>query len=197
MRKVVPWFGSTDLVVLLTALAMLVGVWVFIAVAYGVRAGSTQRLDDALLRSLRAPADPKVPLGPAWLGEVGRDLSARDLETVEAKLRLICARVQATLTPVGWEPLLERLGVNVADLDAAPEATLSAWAAQLGEIPVPDGHDPAKKILCALLRLGEPAACRARVARSWDAGARHGGRRRARDRRGRPQRPPRRGRQRR
>ena len=116
--------------------------------------------------------DLEVPLGTELL-RIGRDLSSRDLETVEAKLRLICARAQAALTPIGWEPLLERLGVNVVDLDAAPEATLSAWAAQLGEIPVPGDHDPAKKILCALLRLtvADLETC-LRIVRVWLMGGR-------------------------
>jgi hypothetical protein len=109
----------------------------------------------------------EVPLDTELL-RIGRDLSARDLETVETKLRLICARAQATLDPAGWEPLLERLGVNLAELDADPEATLAIWAAQLGEIPVADGHDPAKKILCALLRLAaaDLDAC-LRTVRAW------------------------------
>lgn len=111
----------------------------------------------------------EVPLGTEVL-PVGRDLSARDLETVEAKLRLICARAQAALDPAGWEPLLERLGVSIAELDAAPEATLAAWAAQLDQIDKFSGGrpDPAKKILCALNRLAaaDLDAC-LRIVRAW------------------------------
>lgn len=116
---------------------------------------------------IAASCDLEVPLGTELLC-IGRDLSARDLVTIEAKLRLICARAQAALDPAGWEPLLERLGVNLAELDATPEATLAAWAAQLGEIPVPGGHDPAKKILCALLRLAVAnlETC-LRIVRAW------------------------------
>lgn len=76
MRKIVAWFGSLDLVMLLTLLAIVTGAWVFIAVAHGVGAGSTQQLDARLLRALRNPDDPKEPLGPPWLAEVGRDLTA-------------------------------------------------------------------------------------------------------------------------
>jgi hypothetical protein len=99
-----------------------------------------------------AGCDLEVPEGTELL-RIGRDLSARDLEAIEAKLRLLCARAQATLDPAGWEPLLVRLGVDVEELDANPLATLGQWAAQLGELPAPESHDPAKKILCALLRL--------------------------------------------
>jgi hypothetical protein len=123
---------------------------------------------------IAANCELEVPLGTELLS-VGRDLSARDLETVEAKLRLICARAQAALDPAGWEPLLERLGVNIADLDAAPEATLAAWAAQLDQIDKFSGDtgrpDPAKKILCALHRLAaaDLDAC-LRIVRTWLTG---------------------------
>jgi hypothetical protein len=120
---------------------------------------------------IAANCELEVPLGTELL-RVGRDLSARDLETLEAKLRLICARAQAALDPAGWEPLLERLSVCIADLDAAPEDTLAAWAAQLDQLDKfpgdTTGHDPAKKILCALLRLAvsDLDAC-LRIVRAW------------------------------
>jgi hypothetical protein len=117
---------------------------------------------------IAAGCELEVPHGTELL-RLGRDLSARDLETIETKLRLICARAQATLDPAGWEPLLERLGVNLAELDADPEATLAAWAARLGDIPGDTtGPDPAKTILCALLRLAatDLDAC-LRIVRTW------------------------------
>ncbi len=117
---------------------------------------------------IAANCELEVPLG-AELLRVGRDLSARDLEAVEAKLLLICARAQAALDPTGWEPLLERLGVNIGHLDTVPGAVLAAWAAQLSELPADTGgQDPAKKILCALLRLAaaDLDAC-LRIVRTW------------------------------
>jgi hypothetical protein len=117
---------------------------------------------------IAANCESEVPLGTEML-RIGRELAARDLDTVETKLQLICARAQAALDPAGWEPLLERLGVDLAELDAAPEATLAAWAAQLGDIPGDaTGHDPAKKILSALLRLAAAnlATC-LRIVRTW------------------------------
>ena len=76
MRKTFAWLGNLDLVMLLTLLAILAGVWIFIAVAYGVRAGNVQDMDESLLRALRNPHDPKEPLGPPWFAEAGRDLTA-------------------------------------------------------------------------------------------------------------------------
>jgi undecaprenyl-diphosphatase len=70
------WLRHQDLLVLLAALAIVIGVWAFVAVADAVREGETQSFDEWLLRALRDPADVRKPLGPAWLGEVARDLTS-------------------------------------------------------------------------------------------------------------------------
>jgi undecaprenyl-diphosphatase len=62
--------------VLLIVPAILLGACGFIAVAIGVRAGVTQNIDEMLLRAPRDPRDPARTLGPAWLEEVARDLTA-------------------------------------------------------------------------------------------------------------------------
>lgn len=41
-----------------------------------MRAGDTQALDTALLLALRNPADPADPLGPRWVEELARDITA-------------------------------------------------------------------------------------------------------------------------
>jgi undecaprenyl-diphosphatase len=69
-------FGSVDLRLLALALLILAGLWIFLWLAYGVSTGSSQRSDERVLRSLREPDDPSDPLGPEWLEEVGRDLTA-------------------------------------------------------------------------------------------------------------------------
>src|SRR5207253_9606686 len=65
-----------ELVVLIAALAAVAGLWAFITIADAVREGHTQSFDDWLLRATRDPSDARKPRGPAWLGEVGRDLTA-------------------------------------------------------------------------------------------------------------------------
>jgi undecaprenyl-diphosphatase len=62
--------------ILLPWLAVFLGVFGFITVAWAVNRGITQNLDEALLRAPRDPADPSKTLGPRWLEEVGRDLTA-------------------------------------------------------------------------------------------------------------------------
>jgi len=61
---------------LLIVLAILLGACGFIAVAMGVKAGVTRNIDEMLLRAPRDAGDPARTLGPAWLEEVARDLTA-------------------------------------------------------------------------------------------------------------------------
>jgi undecaprenyl-diphosphatase len=74
--RIVLWLGGTDLLILVSLLVLVVGLWGFFLIAGLVRAGETQRLDERILIALRDPANPTVPIGPAWAGEVGRDLTA-------------------------------------------------------------------------------------------------------------------------
>jgi undecaprenyl-diphosphatase len=62
--------------VLMIVPAILLGACGFIAVAIGVKAGVTQNIDETLLRAPRDAGDPARTLGPAWLEEVARDLTA-------------------------------------------------------------------------------------------------------------------------
>jgi len=48
----------------------------FVVLAMGVAAGRTGSFDDALLRALRTTENPAVPIGPAWMNEAARDMTA-------------------------------------------------------------------------------------------------------------------------
>ena len=76
LPKSIVWAGSADWAVHLMALAILMGVCSFIVVAYGVSTGATQHLDEQLLKAPRDPADLSKTLGPPWLEEFGRDVTA-------------------------------------------------------------------------------------------------------------------------
>lgn len=54
----------------------IVGVWTLAELAGSVTEGSTRNLDRYLLLLLRTPGDHADPVGPAWVGEVVRDLTA-------------------------------------------------------------------------------------------------------------------------
>jgi undecaprenyl-diphosphatase len=65
-----------DLAMLVAMLTIVAGVWTFVVVADLVRTGDTQAFDERILRDLRRSDDPALPIGPVWLREVGRDVSA-------------------------------------------------------------------------------------------------------------------------
>jgi undecaprenyl-diphosphatase len=62
---------------LLLALALSAfALWVFIEIAEEMREGDTRVFDTRLLMLFRNAADPALPLGPNWLREVMRDITA-------------------------------------------------------------------------------------------------------------------------
>ena len=68
--------GDVSPLVLTAVLIVVVGVWVFIALADEVREGDTQRFDEWAVRVLRRSDDPAELRGPHWLHEVARDVTA-------------------------------------------------------------------------------------------------------------------------
>ena len=78
------WRHNVSLIVLIAMLVAVGGTWAFIAIADEVREGGTQHFDDWAIRALRHPNDPATPIGPPWLHETGRDLTALGGVTVLA-----------------------------------------------------------------------------------------------------------------
>lgn len=76
------WLGGHELVVLAGLLVIAAGLWAFISLADAIRGGHTPAIDDQILRALRRPDDPAVPIGPAWMAEVMRDITALGGPTV-------------------------------------------------------------------------------------------------------------------
>jgi undecaprenyl-diphosphatase len=63
--------------VLLILIALIGGgAWGFIELADEVLEGETHAVDEAILLSMRNPADHADPLGPGWVEEIGRDMTA-------------------------------------------------------------------------------------------------------------------------
>ena len=75
-NKALAWLRRHELGTGVSALGLTAGTWVFVVVADEVAEGDTRALDERLLLSLRQPGDPSDPLGPPWLEEIGRDLTA-------------------------------------------------------------------------------------------------------------------------
>lgn len=84
LARALDWIGGHELPVLLAVLGLVVGVWGFVEVADEVREGESQHIDEWAVRALRRPDDPARTIGPRWLEEVGRDLTALGGMTVLA-----------------------------------------------------------------------------------------------------------------
>jgi undecaprenyl-diphosphatase len=76
--------------VLVVALLVVVGAWGFVELAGDVIEGDTKAFDHWVLNALRNPEDPAWPLGPRWLVEIGRDITALGSSVV---LALVTAAV--------------------------------------------------------------------------------------------------------
>lgn len=68
--------GQYELTVLIPLVLIVGGIWLFVELADEVVEGSTARIDETILLSLRTPGDLKDPLGPPWVEETMRDLTA-------------------------------------------------------------------------------------------------------------------------
>jgi undecaprenyl-diphosphatase len=78
-------------VILLAVLVVMVSIWGFVEIAEEVVAGETQALDKWVVRQLRRADDPSVPIGPPWLVNAGKDITA--LGSVSVLLLLFAAVV--------------------------------------------------------------------------------------------------------
>jgi undecaprenyl-diphosphatase len=76
VRWVFDWVGRNELSVLIALLVLAVAVLAFVLIADEVMDGETMRFDDWAVRALRDPDDLARPIGPHWMQEVGRDLTA-------------------------------------------------------------------------------------------------------------------------
>lgn len=65
-----------EAVLLVAVLAVVLGVWAFVEIAEEVVEGNARAVDERLLRFMRRPDDPTRPVGPAWLADAARDVTA-------------------------------------------------------------------------------------------------------------------------
>ena len=100
-QSIFKWLGGHGVIVLLACLIVIGGTWGFIALADEVKEGDTQRFDDWAVRALRRSDNPAIPIGPRWLQEAGRDITALGGVTV---LSLV------TLAVVGYLFMVKKYG---------------------------------------------------------------------------------------
>jgi len=68
--------GRYEFTMLAAVLVILGGTWGFIELAEEVGEGDTIHFDEWAIQALRNPEDPNDPIGPRWLEEMGRDMTA-------------------------------------------------------------------------------------------------------------------------
>lgn len=108
----------------------LVGIWGFIELAEMVNEGETHQIDTALLMALRDPVNPGEALGPPWLAEMMRDITALGGVAVLALLSLGVA---------GYLILLRRYDLVVLVVVSVGGAILLNYFLKLGfDRPRPD-----------------------------------------------------------
>lgn len=76
LGRLLDWCGGHRLGVLAAMLLCVGGLWCFVAVADEVFEGDTQSFDNWAIKAMRNPDDLNDPIGPPWLEEIGRDLTA-------------------------------------------------------------------------------------------------------------------------
>lgn len=85
------WLGAKELSVLIVLFAILASLWVFSELASGVVEGEVAEFDHLVLLSLRNPADLNDPLGPRWVEQIGRDITALGSMVIVGLLTLAIA----------------------------------------------------------------------------------------------------------
>lgn len=115
------WLGSSELSVLVVLFAFMASCWTFIELADNVMEGDTSNFDRTILLSMRDPQNLSDPIGPRWVEEIGRDLTALGGTAVltlltlavvgflvlEGKRRMAAVLILATLGALGASTLLK------------------------------------------------------------------------------------------
>jgi len=126
LRRISHWASDVEPVVLVSLLVIVAGIWGFISLADRVQEGRTQAFDERVLTAVRRLENPAQPIGPPWMAEVGRDLTALGGVTVlllatvavlgflglSRKLGLMTFVLLATLGGLGLSSLLKVLFVR-------------------------------------------------------------------------------------
>ena len=131
----------------------------FVVIADAVLEGTTASFDDSLLLALRASGDVSDPIGPAWLEEMARDLTAPGSSSVlgidvgaSTGYLLLSARWRAALLllacVIGGALLNDTLKIGFA----RPRPEIVAPLAQVFSARFPSGH--AATSAAAYLTLG-------------------------------------------
>jgi undecaprenyl-diphosphatase len=75
-HRALGWIAAREASVLVALLLAASAVWLFVEIADEVMEGETRATDERLMLMLRAAGDSNDPLGPSWVEELARDVTA-------------------------------------------------------------------------------------------------------------------------
>lgn len=164
----------TEVRLLIGCLALMVGVWAFLALTGEVREQETTPFDRAVLLSFRTPADLATPLGPRWLQESARDVTALGGFTALALISglaivlLILHRRRTQALIFGGAVIFAQVAAEaIKHLVNRPRPDLVAQHDLVYSASFPSGHAVMAPVvyltLAALLAAGNPRASVKRV----------------------------------
>jgi undecaprenyl-diphosphatase len=76
LLELVIWLARHQLRVLLLLLVFALSTWVFLEVTDEVLEGEAKAIDETIILWFRQPGEPKTPIGPFWVAEFARDVTA-------------------------------------------------------------------------------------------------------------------------
>jgi undecaprenyl-diphosphatase len=136
-----------ELSLLLSLLVVVGGIWLFLGVADEVREGEIEEIDRQILLLFRSPANPEDAIGPVWLEEAMRDLTALGsivvltLITLAAAVYLVLAGKRRAalflLVAIGGGIVI---GFAIKAGFERPRPDLVAHAARVFTASFPSGH---------------------------------------------------------
>lgn len=143
----------------LALLALLASLVSAILIGLAVGRGASQPFDQAFLLALRIPGEPTTPIGPKWLTEVARDLTALGgvtvltLLTTLATIHLLLRREWSTAALVSITIISGTMISNtLKTIFERPRPELTAIA-EYGTGSFPSGHSTASAVVYLTLGL--------------------------------------------
>jgi len=148
--------GAAPVIAILTVVALVLSA---VLLGYSVSRGTSQAFDERVLLMLRVPGLPTTPIGPVWLSEVARDITALGgvavltLLTCLATIHLLLRREWRTAALVAAAAISGTMVSNVLkDMFARPRPELTAIA-EYGVGSFPSGHSTASAVVYLTLGL--------------------------------------------
>lgn len=147
LRRALRWIGHHELGSLLSLLALALGIWVFAEVADEVGDGEAVGVDQTLLLALRNPSNLADPIGPEWLEEMGRDITALGgftvltlLTTVLVGYLLLVHKARAALLVLTSVLGAVACSYSLKDLFGRPRPALVPHLVVVHSASFPSGH---------------------------------------------------------